>query len=463
MVEKLNLQKFFNACNPSHTLNLRNQEDQAYYIDFATVRGGKIIEVLKRTIARLSPEQPTCQLFTGHIGCGKSTELSRLAEELTQAGFHVVYFASSEDLDEIDIDFTDIMLAIARRVTESLEKSEVYLESKGFKSFLKSAWDVLQTPVTLEAEIAAFGGKGKIDTEGKAEFSLPLGLATITAKAQGNPSQRSKLRQYLEPRSNQVLELINQEIIAVANQQLKQGGKSGLVVIVDNLDRIDSRPNVGGRPLPEYIFIDRGDQLRKLNCHLVYTIPLGLMFSNENEILKNRLGGGIDPKVLPMVTVRKREGFPHQEGMNLLRQMVLSKAFPELDSSTRLGLIHEIFDSPETLDRLCQVSGGHLRNLTGILYSCLQDDDPPISRQVLESVIRRYRDRLVGAIDNDEWDLLFKVFQEQKVKGDREYQIFLKNLWVFEYRDDQGNWFSLNPLLQESEKFKKWQENQVKL
>ena len=60
-----------------------------------------------------SPDEPTCELFTGHIGCGKSTELLRLKAELEQEGFHVVYFESSQDLEIGDVDITDIMLAIA--------------------------------------------------------------------------------------------------------------------------------------------------------------------------------------------------------------------------------------------------------------------------------------------------------------------------------------------------------------
>lgn len=455
---QLDLSRFFNACNPSYSLSLSEPDERAYYIDFATVRGENIIKLLARTISRLSPDKPTCQLFTGHIGCGKSTELSRLTEELRKDGFHVVYFASTEDLDEIDIDFTDIMLAIARRVSQSLEESKVTLKAQGFKAFLEGAWDFLQTPMTIEAEGQFLGGQVKANTEGNVEFSLPLGLAKITAKTKGSPGSRSKLRQYLEPRSNQILELINKEIIDVAVQQLKQKGKKGLVVIVDNLDRIDNRLTPGGRPYPEYIFIDRGDQLRKLNCHLLYTLPLGLIFSNESEVLKNRLGGGVEPKVLPMVSVLNREGTPNVEGMYLLRQMVMSRAFPHVPGAERLQLISEVFDSPETLDRLCLASGGHLRNLMGILYSCLQQEDPPLPRDVLESVIRNYRDRLSLSIDNNEWEFLFQVVTEQKVKGDKEYQLLLRNLWVFEYRDSQGNWFGLNPLLKESEKFKLWQQ-----
>ena len=120
----LDFDKFWNACNPSESLKFGDAEDRRYYIDFSEVRGGKIINVLKRTITRPSSDKPTCQLFTGHIGCGKSTELSRLEKELTDEGFHVVYFESTQDLDEMDLDLTDIMLAIARRVSQSLERAK---------------------------------------------------------------------------------------------------------------------------------------------------------------------------------------------------------------------------------------------------------------------------------------------------------------------------------------------------
>jgi hypothetical protein len=455
----LDFDKFWNACNPSESLKLGNAEDRRYYIDFSEVRGGKIINVLKRTITRSSSDKPTCQLFTGHIGCGKSTELSRLQKELTDEGFHVVYFESTQDLDEMDLDLTDIMLAIARRVTQSLEEGNISLQPQGFKDFLKNSWNFLQTPVTLEAEGELFGNKFKGNTDGNLEVSLPLGIAKITAKTKSNPDLRSKLRQYMEPQANKMLELINQEIIDVAINQLKQRGKKGLVVIVDNLDRIVSQSNASGRLLPEYIFIDRGDQLRKLNCHLVYTLPLGLIFGNESEILKNRLGGGLDPKVLPMVPVKNRDGSECIEGMNLLRRMVMSRAFPDVSPEKYITLITEVFDSPETLDELCRVSGGHLRNLMGMLFGCLQQDDPPISQNVLKSVIRSSRDTLRNGIDNDEWELLFKVVKEQSINGNKEYQNLLRNLWVFEYVDNiQGNWFALNPLLMETDKFKLWQQ-----
>ncbi|NEP01625.1 MAG: ATP-binding protein [Symploca sp. SIO2E9] len=456
---RLDLERFFEACNPGTTIDMGKVEHQGYYIDFATVRGSKAIKTLKRTISRLLPHKSTCQLFTGHIGCGKSTELLCLKAELEAEGFHVVYFQATEDLDVADVDLTDILLAIAHQVSESLEKSKVELEPKGFQAFLKKTGEFLQTPIELsaETELAGVGIKGS--TEKGVEFSLPVGIGKITAKAKNSPQTRSKLRQYLEPQTTQILKCINEEILKVATEQLKQRGQKGLVVIVDNLDRIENKKgSSSSKLLPEYLFVDRGEQLSQLHCHVVYTVPLSLFFSNEREALKNRLGHGESPMVLPMVPVQLRDGSECAEGMALLRQMALARAFPDAEPEERLGYVREVFDSLETLDRLCRVSGGHVRNLLGMLYGCLREEDPPISRSVLERAIRKERDGLLLAIDEQEWELLFQVVKDQLVKGDIEYQTLLRSLFVFEYLDEQGSWFCLNPLLFETERYKSWKQ-----
>ncbi|MEQ9549078.1 MAG: AAA family ATPase [Coleofasciculus sp. G3-WIS-01] len=434
---KLHLPTFFKACNPARTLVMGNPEDRQYYINFSSVRGGKIIEALGRTIARLSPDEPTCQLFTGHIGCGKSTELFRLKAQLEEQQFHVVYFESSQDLDMADVDISDILLSIARSVSENLEAIGISLQPRYFNKLFNEINDFLQTPI--DVDVAA---------------ELSVGIAKITAKTKDSPQLREQLRQHLEPRTQGILQAINAEIIEPAIKKLKQRGKQGLVVIIDNLDRVDPRRVHGDRLQPEYLFIDRGSQLRRLRCHLVYTIPLALMFSNEYETLKNRLGGGVAPKVLPMVPIGFRDGREFPQGMALLRQLVLARAFPTVSPEDRLSLIPEVFDSPETLDRLCRISGGHIRNLLGVLYNCLQQEDPPFSRECLESVIKGYRDDLALAVEDPEWQLLFQVVQQQFIRGEKEYQTLLRSMFVYEYRDDLGRWFGVNPALAETARFK---------
>src|SRR5918998_1767047 len=157
----LDLPRFYQACNPS-PLVVGNREERKYYIDFSSVRGGNIIKELGRTIPRLSPDKPTCQLFTGHIGCGKSTELLRLKSELEQQGFHVVYFESSQDLDMADVDITDILLSVAGQVSESLEAIKIKLKPGYFANLFTEIVDFLQTPIEIEAEAELSIGIGKI-------------------------------------------------------------------------------------------------------------------------------------------------------------------------------------------------------------------------------------------------------------------------------------------------------------
>ena len=431
---RLDFSRFYKACNPSKTINMANPEERQYYIDFSSVRGNDIVRELSRTITLLSGDEPSCQLFSGHIGCGKSTELFRLKDTLENQGYHVVYFESSQDLDMADVDVSDIVLAIARQVSESMEAAQIRIKPGYFANLFGEISEFLQTPIDLSAEA-----------------ELSVGIARITAKTKDSPKLRSQLRQYLEPRTSSILNSINNELLARANQALKAKGYKELVVIIDNLDRVDNSPKPWGRTQPEYLFVDRGEQLQNLNCHVVYTIPLTLMFSNDYGRLSSRFG--VKPKVLPMVPVRLRQGQDHPKGMALLQQMVLARAFPEIPASERPKLIPELFDTPETLDRLCQISGGHMRRLLMLMYSCLQQEDPPFSRECLETVIQEYRDDLLGAITEDEWKLLFDVVQHQSVQGEEECQTLLRSMFVFEYRDRQGRWFGINPVLAETPQY----------
>ncbi|MBD3562416.1 AAA family ATPase, partial [Planktothrix sp. FACHB-1355] len=323
----LDLRTFFQATNPARTLNIKNPEDEKCYIDFASVRGGKIIDELKYNITYFATDDRTCILFTGHIGCGKSTELLRLKAELEDEGYHVVYFESSDDLEMTDVDISDIMLAIARRISQSLEQLEL-AEPKKFKELLQGAARVLTSDVTgLKFKLA--GNDVGVSSEGE-KFTLAFGIGEITSKVKSDPTLREKLNQYLGPQKVPLLEAINRELLEPAIAKLKQQGKKGLVAIVDNLDRLDSRQKSWGRPQQEYIFVDQGEYLSKLHCHVLYTMPLALKFSNDYGNLTQRFD---EPKVLPMVPVQLRDGSECEEGMALLRQMVMARAFPDKTES----------------------------------------------------------------------------------------------------------------------------------
>ncbi|MDJ0796279.1 MAG: AAA family ATPase [Calothrix sp. MO_167.B12] len=451
---ELDLKKFYKACNPSKTIVISNPVDRQYYIDFASVRGGKIIEELKENITFFSPNEPTCELFTGHIGCGKSTELLRLKAELEDDGYHVVYFESSQDLELSDVDIADVMLAIAHRVSESLdtlEKLELG-EPQGLKKLLDEIAKVLQTDLEISAE-ASIPGLGEIKADKKDGVSVvALGIGKITAKAKDSPQLRNKLREHLKPRTTGILDAINGELLEPGIKKLKQRGKKGLVVIIDNLDRLENSQTSLTHNQAEYVFVERGEQLRQLKCHVVYTMPLSLRFSNDFTRLTQRFMS--NPKVLPMVPVQQRDGSIHQQGMYLLKQMVMVRAYPYLLPEERLELSTKAFDSPETLERLCLISGGHVRELLMLLYDWIKKQRSlPLSRNILENVIKSRCNQMTLAITDDEWELLRQVAKNKQVRGDDGYRNLVHSRFVYEYSDGNGCWFDVNPLLAEAPEF----------
>ena len=433
----LDLPRFYKAANPSRPLKVAQREDRRYYIDFSSVRGGDTVSEIGRTIVRLSPNEPTTQLFTGHIGCGKSTELFRLKGGLEQQNFHVVYFESDRDLEMADVDISDILLMVAHQVTEGLESAGIRLKPTYLEKMFRGLLGSLRSPVEVS------------------DVSFSVGIASITAKAKESPEMRSQLRQYLEPRTKSIIDAINEEILDVANKQLQAQGKRGLVVIADNLDRIDPIRRADGRSQSDYLFVDRGEQLKRLNCHVIYTIPLALIFSDELPRLSNRFGTA--PKLLSMVPVNGRAGEPFARGRQLLQKMVMVRAFPALTESERWQQINQIFDSANTLNRLVTISGGHMRNLMRLLYGCLQKGDPPITQAMLESVIRDERDALMSLIDAEEWKLLFEAISQRDEQGNDAYNPLLRSLFLYEYRDNEGRWFGLNPVLAETKRYRDWQ------
>lgn len=419
--------RFFNACNPAKTLDMRSSHDMRYYIDFSSVRGGKVIEELERAIN--FSDDPTYQLFTGSLGCGKSTELLKLKTALENKGFHVVYFVSSEDLDTTDVEISDILLALVRRVSESLEEINIRIKPNSFIQLFKDITDRF------------------IQLDFKAEFSVLI--AKITAQTKESPKLRNQLREYLEPKTSNILQSINNDFLSKAINKLKEQNQRGLVVIVDNLDRIDPRPTPMGIPQPEYLFIDRGSQLQGLDCHVVYTIPPTLNFSDRIPLLVNRWGG-IFPKTLPVVPVRLQDNSDFYEGIYLLKQMVLARAFPFLQEEQRINKVTEVFDEMETLNRLCRVSGGHVRNLLGMLYQCIQRQNLPIQRKCLEQIVNASKERFRQAVKEDEFNLLYQVWKNKRVDEILKDRDLLFKLLVFEYRSsDNSSWFDINPLLAE--------------
>lgn len=424
---------FFRNTNPNKALFLgESVNDKKFYTDFSEVRSGEVIDEIKKTINKLAPNESTCQLFTGHIGCGKSTELLKLKKELEICNFHVVYFDSYKYLEMSDVDVSDILLAIISRVCESLENIGINTEANYFQRLFTELKEILTMPIELN------------------HLNLSLGIAKLTAQTQASPSTRLQVRDYLEPRISRIIDEVNLNVLKPSISQLRNKGRKGLVVIVDNLEKIDNVPKSWDRPQHEYLFIDRGLQLKSLNCHLVYTMPISLRFSKDYISLIQRFQL---PKILPMVRVKYRNNLDYKEGVNKLLEMILARA-KNGEMETSSIQILDIFDNLETAEYVCKISGGHIRNLLRIINSSIPKEmDMPISRKTIKEVIQEYRWERMLAISKQEHQLLEKVSREKTILAGIGYEQLIQSMYVYEYRDEKGSWFDINPILIDGDNF----------
>lgn len=94
------------------------------YVDLTEVRGGEsLVLSVANAIRRTRSPNFHQQLVTGHRGCGKSTELFRLKENLERQKYFVVYLDIGDMLDLGDIEYLDVLTGIAKAVVAELDKA----------------------------------------------------------------------------------------------------------------------------------------------------------------------------------------------------------------------------------------------------------------------------------------------------------------------------------------------------
>lgn len=437
---------FIRRLKPDGTLNIGNPEDRHFYVDFSEVRGDQVVDEIFDEID-IFPEDHTCHLFTGHIGCGKSTELLALRHKLNLEGYFTVYFESTDYLEKADVSIVDVLLAIAICIDKSFEDIKLP-PAKGLRGIFEKTKEVLNMPIEVEEIGTEVGGVG-VSVQGDGTFSVGAGFAKITAKAKTDSALREKLNRYLGSIKTELLRDINQELVQPLVEAVQAQGKKGLVVIVDNLDRVERGDN---RNQHEDLFIGQAEVLQAFPCHMLYTMPLALRFGDRIGQITSRYTP--EPKTLPMVCIKTKTGEDNPLGMEKMREMVLLRAFPDLQPEEWEAHLSDVFEDSESLNELCRMSGGHVRDLLQVLSDWALKDlrKGKLTKETFEQVIRRRCNNMILNLYDDEYEMLRQVYHTKTIGGDRQYNKLIASRLVFEYQEEQTSWFDLNPIIMGAEK-----------
>ena len=427
------LDDIYNAFDPFEPL----LPGDPVYVDCREVRGNEDIIVLGQKIRR--SRRMTCQLYAGHRGTGKSTELLRLKQYLENQKFFVVYFAADrEDVDAEDTQYTDILLACTRHLLEDLKD---YSKPDPLLNWLGERWQQLKELAQTEVTFEGLTVEAQIS-----QFSK------ITANLRAVPSLRQKIRSLVNPQTVTLIDVLNQ-FIAEAKKQLPPE-RNKLALIVDNLDRIVPVIQDSDRTNHEEIFLDRSEQLKALDCHVIYTVPISMVYSNRAADLREIYS---NPQILPAIMVQTPAGEIYQDGFDKIKEVIARRVGQY--APTR-SLETDIFDRPDTLEKLCLMSGGHVRNLLLLVQAAIDHIEKlPISGDAVQRSITDARDTYRRTVDDDQWDLLAEVSVSKQIRNADRYRVLLLNRCLLEYRyfdavKEKQRWYDVHPLIREIPEFK---------
>ncbi len=394
------LKDVFNTANP-----IPLQSGDRRYVDCTAVRGNEDVVALMFNMINWSDQPMTAQLFTGHRGCGKSTELFRLKKRLEDAGYAVIYFEADEAIDVEDVVYSDVLVAIAQQVFGGLQTLGVKLDDDLLDDIFAWFAEMVYEKANTKEFQARLGAEFIV---GLPQVLCPAGATTgkdhrPTANRRGvaQDIRASSIR-----KSPSLIERIN--LLIQVGAGTAQAGEAGLVIIVDNLDRIPFRKLDDDRSNHDALYIEHGEQLREP------ALSPGLHRAHRRLYSKNvKVLTGIFPdcRVLPMIKTHTPQNQPCPEGLATLRRILAERI--ELD---------EVFEEP-ALERCAPKSGGHPRILmTLVRYACEYAANrypKPIDAHAVERAISRFTSEYSRSVPEEYFPLLVKVYPRQEVRQRR--------------------------------------------
>ncbi len=408
-------------------------EDDARFVDTLAARGNPFRRKFFRTLGYneksgdFEPKENQHLLFIGHIGCGKSTELTRLAAQLHAPDKYWVIRADITSLlDTNDLKYYEVWLAIAKQVIESVldfnkaqPETAIHLPEAEYGRLRDWLTQVVREKTELK-ELTAH-----LETSAQLGGTLPfLGglLAKLTSSVKAGSTYRDIVRQELNKGYSEFIDALNTFLASVTQAVIRAHQGRGLLLVIDGLDRLkqdDWRE----------FFVANANQIVGVRANVVYTAPMALKASGE-------LPGQFQHLVLPMIKLLDFDSQqPFQDGYQALRRMVLLRAN------------YRVFSSLEELDHLIEASGGHLRGLLQLIsHACIEADDElidgPTVERAIKALARSYRDWLRP----EHYQVLFDADQDPENTGRTDLMTELVDRGaLLEY--NEGSWRLCHPAI----------------
>jgi hypothetical protein len=393
--------------------------------------GPDAVKYLMRSITRTA--RGSVFFLSGLRGSGKTTQLRRLRQDLSNRGFAAVRIDAEQYLNlRQPVDIVEFIFFLVGAINDAVEY-EVWLSDKSVTS---RGWNRLRQwlsgmprriSVTPEAELS-----GGLDIPGLARANVNL-----KAEIQRDESFVTGLRHFLDGRlseltyeANEIVESLVTELQS-SWQSNGRGEWQGLVVLVDSLDHVRGADFTAIRQALVDLFDKQAGAITLDACRTVFIVPPYL-----------HPGYGTMRK-LTNVKVADRQREPFDIGLQALHEVVRRRV-PD-------GDLDRIFPDDESLEHLLSMSGGNLRDLMRLVTEVITEAESlPVNRETIDSSIRQIRNHLLP-ISDDELDALGRVAREHRAplySQDRwaELSSLFDRHLVLGYSNGE-TWYDVHPLI----------------
>ncbi|WP_155300810.1 hypothetical protein [Deinococcus kurensis] len=393
------------ALDPQKPLDVSEPTERTLFVD----RNSNAIDTVT---ALLHVGEEVKVLFSGHRGTGKSTELSRLATDLNT--HWVIRFSVREKLDVPDLNYLDIVIAVALQLLHKADQDKLSLPSH-----LERRIEQLGKDITREIENSE--GWGVTVKGGLAEKFF--NLFSLEGRLNREAVTRLKVRENVGPRLSEVSTLIGE--LALEIQRLT--GRIPLVICED-IDKADTEKAV-------LLFAGHGSTLNDLPVSIVYTFPIAL----QNHQKAAQILATFSEKVtLPNFKLFNQDRTPCLENWARMGQLLDLRVDPTLSTpAARQALIQASGGIPRSLMRLARDA---FIQATIRKVSVMDELDA-------ESAIRKERRNFQRILSREQLEELAAINTTQQIDtGQALHLELLDNLSVLEY-ENGSVWYGVNPVV----------------
>lgn len=343
-------------------------------------------------------------LFCGHRGCGKSTELRRLANRLHKHDiFHVVFMDAGVELDPNDLHYPDVLMTLAKKLFEALESSGKSIDSV----FLTNLNTWFEEKIVKNEKTAELGVEIKAGIKIKTGIPFYANLfGSLTNVFKSGSTHKEELRRVIKNSFSLFSEYFN-NLIRETEKVIEQK----ILFVVDGTDRLSKEDS-------ERFFIGDVHQLQQIKSLFIYVAPIQLLHeaNQAQQVFKCHK--------LPMIKITDKNDseISDQAGYKVLRNMIYNR------------VARELFDNEDTLDYAIKYSGGSPRELFRILDDAFTHGttDKLVGDSVKASVNSLASDYR-GLLTPEDYEILYKIgVNKDELNSDR-VNFMLYNLILLEY------------------------------